>query len=309
MSVSTTAGNAEQSALHLETTPVQFRKILAATDFSEQATAALKIAVRIAKLFHSRLSVVYAVAPEFYMADTTMLSSELQKIDAERGRHQLHEHTRKVAEVRTSVHEELVFCGAPNEVIKAVAETEGTDLIVMGSHGRSPAGKMVLGSVAESVIRRTHCPVLFVGPHCEPDWRPLKSIVLATNLPALSLRAAQYATSLTKQFGGDLTVIHVVGGHTSKAGQSEAAEERLARKDLRELAPHDPEFRRHVHFQVSSGDAAAEIVRIAKIAKASLIVMGAREQSPLADHAPWAMLSKVIRAAACPVLAVQPHLA
>lgn len=302
------AHKTEQSALpHLETTPIQIKTILAATDFSEPATAALKVAAQMAKLFHSRLQVAYAVMPELYMADTTELTSELQKIDVERGQQQLHEYIRKVPAVRSFLHQEIALCGAPTDVITTLVETEGIDLVVMGSHGRSGAGKIVLGSVTESAIRRTHCPVLVIGPHCEAHSRPLKSIVLATNLPAVSLRAAQYATSLTQQFGGTLTVVHVLQEHAVEGTTSGATEERLVQKDLRELAPNDPEFRKHVHFQVRSGNAAKEIQRIAKHSKAGLIVMGAHEHTALADHAPWAVLSQVIREARCPVMAIQPH--
>lgn len=307
MTASTIAHNTEQSAPpHLETSLIQFKAILAATDFSDQATTALKIAARMAKLFHSRLHVVYAVTPEFYIADTTMLSSELQKIDAERGQQQLHEYTRRIPEVRTLLHEEIALCGAPTDVIAALVETAGIDLLVMGSHGRGSPGKMLLGSVAESVVRRTHCPVLVTGPHCKAHSEPLKSIVLATDLPATSLRAAQYATSLIRQFGSTLTVVHVI---PNQATVSDAAEKRLARQDLREFAPRDPELMKHVHLQVRSGNASEEILHIAKHNKADLIVMGAHEHTALADHAPWATLSQVIREAACPVLAVQPHIA
>jgi nucleotide-binding universal stress UspA family protein len=310
MSASTIAHNPEQSAPpHLETSPIQFKAILAATDFSDQATTALKVAAQMAKLFHSRLQVVYAVIPEFSMADTTMLSSELQKIGVERGQEELHQYTRKIPEVRSIKHQEIALCGVPTEVIAALVETAGIDLIVMGSHGRGTAGKMVLGSVAESVIRSTHCPVLVTGPHCEPHSWPLKSIVLATDLPATSLRAAQYATSFTQQFSSTLSMIHVLREHAGEAATSGSTEENLARNDLHELAPDDPEFRKHVHFTVRSGDAAQEILRIAKHNKADLIIMGAHEHTALADHAPWATLSKVLREAVCPVLAVQPHIA
>ncbi|HTD56986.1 MAG TPA: universal stress protein [Silvibacterium sp.] len=306
MSASITVHNAEQSGLpRLETTPVRFKTILAATDLSERATSALKIAARMAKQFRSTLHVVHAVTPEFYMADATMLSSELQKIDVERCQRELHEYTRRIPEVRATLHEETAICGAPTDVITSVVEAAGIDLLVMGSHGRGPVGKLVLGSVAEAVIRRTHCPVLVVGPHCGGRLYPLRSIVLGMDLPAASLRAAQYATSLARQFGSTLMVVRVLAQHSRPI--SGAVEERFAKEDLRELAPGDPELRKHIHFQIRSGEAAEEILRIAAESKANLIVMGAREHSTLADHAPWATLSRVIRGAHCPVLAVQPH--
>jgi nucleotide-binding universal stress UspA family protein len=306
MSASPIAHNPEQNAPpHLETTPIHFKAILAATDFSEQATTALKIAAQAAHHFRSRLQVVHAVMPEFYMADTTVLSSELQKVDLERAQHELHEYTRRIPEVRATLHEEIAVFGSPAEVIPAAMSAATIDLLVMGSHGRGATGKLVLGSVAELVIRNTHCPVLVAGPHCKPRLLPLKSIVLATDLPAASLRAAQYATSLTRQFGGTLTVVHVLHEEAGEGAVSDAN----MRRELRELLPKDPELKRHVHFQVRSGEAGQEIVRLAQRSKANLIVIGAHEHGTLADHAPWATLSHVIRESRCPVLAVQPHFA
>jgi len=287
---------------HLESVPIQIKAILAATDLSEPATTALKIAARMAKRFESRLHVVHAVMPELYLADTTMLSAELQKIDMQRAEHELHQYTTKIPEVRTTLHEEIAVYGPAYEAIPALVERAGIDLIVMGSHGRGPATKLVLGSVAESVIRNTHCPAVVVGPRCDAHFRPLKSILLATDLPPLSLRAAQYATSLTRQFGSTLTVVHVKKEHTG-----ESILDFIEQKDLTQLTPGDAEFRKHVHFEVPSGNAAEEILRIANECSADLIVMGAHEHGTLADHAPWATLSGVIREAPCPVLAVQPH--
>ena len=80
-------------------------------------------------------------------------------------------------------------------------------------------------------------------------------------------------------------------------------------RELRQLVPDDPDLSRKVHFEVTAGEPASEILAAARQAKASLIVMGARQHSVMADHAPWATLSAVIRESRCPVLAVQPHIA
>lgn len=62
-----------------------------------------------------------------------------------------------------------------------------------------------------------------------------------------------------------------------------------------------------IHIEVTHGDVAEEILRIAHERKAGLIVIGPREHAVLA-HAPGAVLSKVIRKARCPVLAVTTHI-
>jgi hypothetical protein len=59
--------------------------------------------------------------------------------------------------------EELV--GKPADVILGVARAKKAHLIAMATHGRSVPSRLVLGSVADAVLRRTHLPVLLCGPH------------------------------------------------------------------------------------------------------------------------------------------------
>lgn len=291
---------------HLETTPIHIKEILAATDLSGPATLALKVGARLARQLQSRFHVLYTVMPQIYAADTTFLSAELQKIETQRAEKQLHLHLTRIPEVRTIRHEEIALCGPPAEMIGAVIEEKGIDLVVMGSHGRGGLSKMVLGSVAEEVLRRGHRPALIVGPRCTRRPRPFRSIVLAVNLPVGSLRAVQYAMSLAQEAAA-LTIVHVMS-HVATRKETAGSEEHALR-ELRQLVPSDPDLAAKVRFEVTAGSPAAEIVSVARRAKASLIVMGAREHSVMAEHAPWATLSEVIRESRCPVLAVQPHIA
>lgn len=61
----------------------------------------------------------------------------------------------------------LVWEGDPGEAIVAAAEAEGVDLIVVGSHGRGPVGRFLIGSVSDYVVRHARCPVLVVRPRQE----------------------------------------------------------------------------------------------------------------------------------------------
>lgn len=309
MSTVTSDHKAHESVVpHLETSPIHIKGILAATDLSGQATLALKFGARLAKRLNCRFHVLYTVMPQLYVADTAVLSAELQKIEIERGEKQLHQHLSRIPEVRTIRHEEIALCGPAAESIAATIEAKGIDLVVMGSHGRSGFGKIALGSVAETVIRSTHCPALVVGPNCARRFDTFKSIVLAANLPAGSLRAAQYAMSLTRETGATLTVVHIVPNRVKQMGISGVHAEERVLEELHQLMPNDSEMRKHVHFEVLVGEPAEAIVSAAKRLKSSLIVMGAKEHSMIAEHAPWATLSAVIRESHCPVLAVQPHL-
>lgn len=309
MNVPTSAHNLEGTTPHLETTPLHIKGILAATDLSEQATMGVKIAALLAKQLHSRLHVLYTVSPQLYVANTAGLSAELLKVEAERAQSDLHDYASKIPELRAVRYEEIALCGPTTETIMDVVEMKGIDLLVVGSRGRSGIKKMILGSVSESAIRRMSCPVLVIGPHCLPNSHSLKSMVLATASSDGSLRAAQYAMSIAKEANVALTVLRVLQGNAEPLGISGVAAKNHAREEMRQMAPNDIELKRHLEFEVAAGDPAEEILSVAKKKKAGIIVMGARQRSIAADHAPWSTLSAVIRKATCPVLAVQPHIA
>jgi nucleotide-binding universal stress UspA family protein len=62
----------------------------------------------------------------------------------------------------------LVWEGEPGEAIVSAAEAESADLIVVGSHGRGPMGRFLVGSVSDFIVRHASCPVLVVRSEPEP---------------------------------------------------------------------------------------------------------------------------------------------
>jgi nucleotide-binding universal stress UspA family protein len=295
----------ESGIPHLETSPLSIKKILMATDFSEQSVLAAKYAARLAKQMGSQLEFVHIVPQELYVARPYMLASDLQKAELERGRSDLHEFAVKIPDVRVLRHKEIVLAGPAAELIVETLEERRADLLVMGSHGRSGVRRFAVGSIAEKVIRHVHRPVLVIGPNCARRYAWLKSVLLAADLPVGSLRAAQYAVSIARQSGADVTITHVL---PERPGPIDPAVERTTLRALLSLVPHDAQLSKHVHFRVARGDTAQTILRIAKDCNAGLIVTGPKKCSVLADHAPGAVLSKLIAHAVCPVLAVPPHL-
>ena len=292
----------QKTEIHLGTSPLVVKEILAATDFSDEATLAVKVAARLAKQFSCKLHVLHAVAPQVFVSGVTPL---IQRQDMEDAQKRLHEYCAKVAQLRLTKYDQVVVPEPATLAIKGVAEQQSVDLVVVGSSGRRGVGKLVLGSVAEAAIRGLHCPVLVVGPKCLVRHGTLEAIVSATSLPMGSLRATQYAMSIAQAFGATLTLLHVLAKDTAK--QEIAREKLSATSSMRELVPADIELAKLIHIEVAAGDRAEEIVQTASRCNAGLIVMSVREHALLADHAPWATLSEVIRNAHCPVLAVQSH--
>lgn len=215
------------------------------------------------------------------------------------GRKELHKLTNGTPVLRAVEPQEIVVAGLIAPTIEETAEAHKADFLVMGSHGRGGISKLALGSVAEKVIRLQHRPILVIGPRCTRKYAPVKSIVLAVDLPVTSLRAAQYATSITRQSGADLIVLHV-----APSSDGEQQDGKNLQRDLEAIIPHDFAVAESVSFKVLHGDIAERILRATNARRPGIVVLGAKCGPLLADHSPWAILSKVIREAPWPVLTV-----
>ena len=192
-----------------------FRSILVATDCSPASATAIKVAARLAKEFHAKLYVLHAVMPELYGVGTPGAVPELTPVDLQVSGENLHKYAEHIPELRTVAHKEIVFLGSPGDGIQTVGESHGIDLLVLGSHGRKGLSKLTLGSVAEWAIGRLHYPVLVAGPMCDKIFRPIRSIVLGTDLTEQALRPAQYAASIAKDYQARLTIVNVLSAATA----------------------------------------------------------------------------------------------
>jgi nucleotide-binding universal stress UspA family protein len=139
---------------------ISWRRILVPVDFSDTSRAAVHEAVELARTFKSTLILIHVgdrAASELETEFPLGLEGSLQ--DAER------ERLLKVltpAE-QTSLNPHLVLCaGSPAAEIVRCAEEREVDVIVMGTHGRGAVGHLIMGSVAEKVVRTAPCPVLVI---------------------------------------------------------------------------------------------------------------------------------------------------
>ena len=135
------------------------RKVLAPTDFSDQSCDAVELALTMVAR-PDQLTVLHVAPPlnSFAVGDPGMAWQLVS--DEERA-----EQLRQMLSNRFSddkfddVRFEVVF-GAPADEIAKFAEREQSELIVLPSHGRTGLARLMIGSVAECVVRLAHCPVL-----------------------------------------------------------------------------------------------------------------------------------------------------
>jgi nucleotide-binding universal stress UspA family protein len=140
-------------------------RILVPTDFSETADAALAYAKTLAATLDASLYVVHVFRAPYVAAFANEVYAppppDLRERELADARAQLLERLNSDEERRFSGTRAIVEGLTAKEIVK-YADTYAIDLIVMGTHGRRGVAHLLLGSVAEHVVRTAHCPVLTV---------------------------------------------------------------------------------------------------------------------------------------------------
>jgi nucleotide-binding universal stress UspA family protein len=136
---------------------IAVKRILVPTDFSETSDAALLYGIGLAQAFGARLYLLHVPGESGvnFEADFPMVQFE----DATRERLETLVSAQDIVRLRP---EYALRLGAPSDQIVRYAGERDIDLIVMGTHGRSGVAHMVMGSVAEKVVRTAPCPVVTV---------------------------------------------------------------------------------------------------------------------------------------------------
>jgi universal stress protein A len=141
--------------------PRDFKTILCPTDFSEDSCRAIEYGVRFARVSDGTLllaHIIHVPSGELYQPERPTLNFDEATA---RARALLED----IQQKRTSGYpkcELLVEIGDPYEQLLAIVKRRNVDLIVTATHGRSGIEHLVLGSVAEKVIRHAPCPVFVV---------------------------------------------------------------------------------------------------------------------------------------------------
>jgi nucleotide-binding universal stress UspA family protein len=149
------------------------RTILHPTDFSASSRPAFDLACALARDYRADLVIAHAIAPVHVFAPDGIVSASPTEdpIDV----HARFGHLRP-SDPGVSVDYRAVE-GEPADAVLKLARDVGADVIVMGTHGTSGLMRLLVGSVAESVMRKAPCPVLTVrGPfHLTPNPAPAEA--------------------------------------------------------------------------------------------------------------------------------------
>jgi nucleotide-binding universal stress UspA family protein len=288
-------------------TRISLKNILYASDFSAIAENAAGYALELARRFKAKVFAVHVRPLEIY----GMAPPESWPALRDAAEIQAQEEAKRLDGLFPSVlHESIVEEGNVWDVLSTLIERNVIDLVVMGTHGRKGLQKVLLGSVAENVLRRASCPVLTVGPHVDVEAEraaEMKRILFATDFSGASEAAAAYALSLAQENQAVLDIVHVL--EPQKPGElvhsSELVSGCAAR--MRSLIPADAVPWCEPNTLIEVGQAAEQILNVAKARHSQLVVLGVKAASnfPAATRLPWAVAHKIISAAECPVLTVR----
>lgn len=139
----------------------QLKQILVPVDFSECTEKALFYAVPFARQFDATLTLLHVVEPPYLPASEMGVLVDVETQDDSRKELEALR-TRLAATVRC--HTMIRKGSAQVEIIDAAREL-GSDLIILGSHGRTGVERLLMGSTVEKVVRHAGCPILIVRPH------------------------------------------------------------------------------------------------------------------------------------------------
>lgn len=291
--------------------------VLVSTDFSEVSYEAVRHARDIAKADGATLALVHVVPKLAGVADQSMLDWLRDKAPKAAEQEKLVRETLagKAAElaeggllVATHLEE-----GEPHAAIVSCAERISANLIVIGSHGRTGIKRMLLGSVAEQVVRYAHCPVLVARPG--PQDGP---VVTGTDLSEAARPGLAEAARLAASSGSELHVFYVLNagwfGHSgvglSPAALAEAMSGSQAFTEAHEALQREIDLATKglqvkTVSKVTLGDAAAILVQHAEDVGARLVVTATHGRTGLRRALIGSVAERIVRLSHTSVLVVR----
>jgi nucleotide-binding universal stress UspA family protein len=195
--------------------------------------------------------------------------------------------------------------GAVAQQIVAATRQLGIDLLILGTRTRNRLSKLLLGSVAEQVLRSVPVPVLTIGPEVRRSVikESQRTILLATTLREGSEKSAILACQLANNSNAKLVLVHVLPA--SASGKTDTSElTKYAKKELLRLIPNDLFCTCSPEPQVAIGNPSIEILAKAVECKADIIVLGASKASTLQRLARDGTVYRVLAHSPCPVLTI-----
>jgi nucleotide-binding universal stress UspA family protein len=206
--------------------------------------------------------------------------------------------------------EVVVRAGLAADQILTVLRERNVDRVVMGTHSPGPIGKLLVGSVAEAVLRSARIPVFIVGPEAvDGKYRnyDTSTILCALSLNETRETVAACAADLALRHDARLILQHVIKPQDRAEVLAGRTTDNLEQGMLA-LVPERVLRQISVRAIAVPGDPTEELLYQARAQQADLIVMGAHGASAFAAVARSGVVYKVLAHAHCPVITLSPAL-
>jgi len=297
---------------------LKINRILFPTDFSRGANIALLEALVLAERHQAELHLLHVVDPYDDPNNPAQRFPTLQELQALAAKFVSSERMpaftpEKLERVKLVTRSERGLSAAP--VILEYIRNNDIDLVVMGTHGRRGLRHLLLGSVAEEVVRFAPCPVFTVRDQNEPvSIRPFRRILVPIDFSGHARVALAHAKELALLYGAELQIQHVfeevvhpafyVTGRTS-IFEFMPQPQREATRQIQELLDTVVGNQYPAEIYLKEGHPAQEIVNFVGEHGTDLIVIATHGLTGIEHFLLGSVTEKVVRMASCPVFTVK----
>lgn len=296
---------------------VLLKRILCATDFSDFSNHAIPYGIALAREFKAKLYLSHVIdlsSAAIYGEAVFALEEQQSRMTA-----YAHKEMTRLMGQESLEWEPLITVGNPANEIARLAADKQIDLAIAASHGRSGLKRVILGSVAERLMRTLPCP-LWVVRSPEPGFVTpatqaiqLKKVLVGCDFSPDSSLAFEYGLSLAQEFQAELHLAHVVEPplYDDLIKPSESAEtfrQRLrttVQEKLNSMVPEEARTWCNPVTALLAGQPHEELIKYAVVNAMDLVVLGVRGHSLVETLLIGSTTGRVMRGAPCPVLSVQ----
>jgi nucleotide-binding universal stress UspA family protein len=289
--------------------------VLVATDGSEPAERAARHAIALAATTGADLHAISVVdgatsqvARSAYGGDDAVDALELQCKQATDAVADLAAEAPAAPDVTTAVRS-----GTPHRAIADYADEQDVDVVIVGTEGRSGLDRVVLGSVAENVLRTSRRPVLVVPPAAgdpDADQTPYDAVLVPTDGSEGAGRAVAWAVELADHYAAPLHALFAADATpfptTVRSKQLLNALDAAGNDAIEAVRQRGDAAGVEVVGAVGSGAPAPTIVEYCEDEPIDLVVMGTKGRSGLDRLLLGSVTEQVVRTGDVPVLAVPP---
>lgn len=296
-------------------TSASIQTVFSACDFSETGDLALDHAIQMAKAHEARLVLGHVVEPIPLGPYPVLMAPENDLAIRDLARKRLDALADRVraAGVTADVRVDL---GNPGSELVVMSEDEAADVFVIGTRGLTGFQHVLLGSVAEYVVRRSSCPVLTVHPGDAIPEAPARTVIIPTDLSGYATHAVDAFVAL---FGDreKPDVVLTFADRTPpylepfrhdtllKMHERDVVKEEIERR-MAPVITHLRENGFNVETAVLDGDPVSVVTELATERNADLIVMNSNGRSAILNALLGKIAQRIVQHAPCPVLTVQP---